>query len=249
MRRVRAHGRGWVFTPRDFLDLGTRAAVDQALKRQSVRELKRDPQTEGHLELRRLAHGIYDYPRWDLDGTAALPDPDAIARAISRRDKDRVVASGAHNAAQLGLTQAAPEGRRVYLTDGPDRVYDLGERRLEMRHAGPDTMAWANRPGAPVVLALDWLGPQLTEVAKAHLRSQGLSKAAIDDIRDNIFMAPSYLQPALRELVGRKQSRRRRRAKRADAATSGEGDEDAHGADEGAEEPASGQIDAHNTDT
>ncbi|WP_373542909.1 hypothetical protein [Chamaesiphon sp.] len=30
LRRVRAHGRGkWVFTPKDFLDLGNRAAVDR----------------------------------------------------------------------------------------------------------------------------------------------------------------------------------------------------------------------------
>ena len=34
MRRVRGHGRGkWVCMPGDFLDLGSRAAVDQALSR------------------------------------------------------------------------------------------------------------------------------------------------------------------------------------------------------------------------
>ena len=33
-KRVRAHGKGaWICTPRDFLDLGSRAAVDQALTR------------------------------------------------------------------------------------------------------------------------------------------------------------------------------------------------------------------------
>ena len=34
MRRVSAHSRGrWVCTPKDFLDLGSREAVDQALSR------------------------------------------------------------------------------------------------------------------------------------------------------------------------------------------------------------------------
>jgi hypothetical protein len=27
LKRIRAHGRGWVFTPRDFLALGTRRAA------------------------------------------------------------------------------------------------------------------------------------------------------------------------------------------------------------------------------
>lgn len=33
MKRVRATGRGGVFTPSDFLDLAGRAAIDQALSR------------------------------------------------------------------------------------------------------------------------------------------------------------------------------------------------------------------------
>ena len=34
MRRINGHGRGnWVCTPKDFLDLGNRAAVDRALSR------------------------------------------------------------------------------------------------------------------------------------------------------------------------------------------------------------------------
>ncbi|MDE0436651.1 MAG: DUF6088 family protein, partial [Bryobacterales bacterium] len=53
MRRVSAHGRGrWVCTPKDFLDLGSREAVDQALSR-LVRAGR----------LRRAGRGLYDLPR------------------------------------------------------------------------------------------------------------------------------------------------------------------------------------------
>jgi len=31
LKRIRVRGRGWVFTPGDFLALGTRRAVDRAL--------------------------------------------------------------------------------------------------------------------------------------------------------------------------------------------------------------------------
>ena len=33
MKRVRAKGRGWVFTPKHFIDFGTRGSVDMALSR------------------------------------------------------------------------------------------------------------------------------------------------------------------------------------------------------------------------
>lgn len=33
MKRVRGKGRGWVFTPKHFIDFGTRGSVDMALSR------------------------------------------------------------------------------------------------------------------------------------------------------------------------------------------------------------------------
>lgn len=49
MKRVRAKGRGWVFTPRDFIDFGTRASVDMALSRLAQAS-----------EVRRIGRGLYD---------------------------------------------------------------------------------------------------------------------------------------------------------------------------------------------
>src|SRR5271166_2445296 len=51
-RRLRAHQEGDVFVTHDFLDLGTRAAVDQALSRLARQGV-----------LRRIGRGIYDLPR------------------------------------------------------------------------------------------------------------------------------------------------------------------------------------------
>ena len=53
IKRVSAHDRGtWVCSPKDFLGLGRREAVDQALSR--LVKAKR---------LRRVGHGLYDLPR------------------------------------------------------------------------------------------------------------------------------------------------------------------------------------------
>jgi len=50
MTRLRAGGRGSVFTPGDFLDIAGRAAVDQALSRLAKNGT-----------LRRLARGPFDF--------------------------------------------------------------------------------------------------------------------------------------------------------------------------------------------
>ena len=50
LNRVRGHGRGqWVCTPKDFIDLGSRDAVDKALSRLVKQNT-----------LRRIGRGLYD---------------------------------------------------------------------------------------------------------------------------------------------------------------------------------------------
>ncbi len=52
LQRIASHGPGWVFTPSDFADLGTRTAVATALKRQKAAG-----------QIRLLGRGLYDVPR------------------------------------------------------------------------------------------------------------------------------------------------------------------------------------------
>ena len=83
MRRVRAKGRGWAFTPKDFIDFGTRGSVDMALSR-----LVKDG------AIRRIGRGLYDYPRLHQKLGALSPDMDRIAQAVSSQIGDKLVPSG-----------------------------------------------------------------------------------------------------------------------------------------------------------
>jgi len=78
LKRIRVHGRGWVFTPRDFLDLGTRGAVDIVLWR-----LARDK------TIRRLAQGVYDYPRIHKKLGILAPNPDDVAAVLAAKTGKR----------------------------------------------------------------------------------------------------------------------------------------------------------------
>ncbi len=84
LSRIYGHGRGWVFSPRDFLDLGPRAAVASALKRHKDAG-----------RIRQLARGLYDYPKRHPTLGSLTPSIDAIARALAGRDATRLLpASG-----------------------------------------------------------------------------------------------------------------------------------------------------------
>ena len=180
MERVSEHDRGkWVFTPKDFLDLGSREAVDQALSRLVKAS-----------QLRRVGHGLYDMPR--MSNVLRRPAPvdwDAAIAALARRDGIRVIPDGMVAANQLGLTNAVP-AKTSYVTDGSTRTLKIDGRTVQFRHAGPSVMQWAGKPAAPVAQALRWLGPdnaadpQVVSTLKRHLP---------DDVKHDLMQNSGWL--------------------------------------------------------
>jgi hypothetical protein len=143
--RVRGHGK-WVFTPKDFLDLGSRAAIDRALSRLVLAG-----------KLRRIGRGLYDFPRQSkiLQG-AAPASLDATVLAISRRDQIRVMPNGIVFANDLGLTNAVP-AKPSYISSGRTKTVLVGNRKVYLQHVSQKVIAWADRPGGQFVAAVLWL--------------------------------------------------------------------------------------------
>ena len=137
MNRGAAYASGrWVCTPKDFLDLGSREAVDQALSR-----LVKAGQ------LRRVSHGLYDMPRFSNVLKRLAPvDLDAAIAALARRDGARIMPDGLVAANHLGLTNAVP-AKVSYVTDGHSRTLKIDGRTVRFRHAGPSVMQWAGKTG------------------------------------------------------------------------------------------------------
>jgi Family of unknown function (DUF6088) len=159
--RIRGNDRGKVFTPKDFLDLGSRDAADQSLSR-----LARGG------EIRRLGRGLYHYPRVNERlGIPIGPDPDEIAEALGRQTGSRVLPSGAVAANRLGLSTQVP-AKPVYLTDGRTRQVRIGGMVFQIRHAAPKELSAASRTSAMVFQALRHLGQAaVDEQVIARLRS------------------------------------------------------------------------------
>jgi len=123
IKRVRGKGRGWVFTPKDFLDLGTRASIDMALNRLVQAG-----------DIRRIGRGIYDYPKLHDRLGALTPDAGVIVQAVATQSGDKVVASGAQSANRLGISTQVP-AKPSYATSGATRVKNVAGRTISLKRS------------------------------------------------------------------------------------------------------------------
>ena len=187
--RIRRSDRGALFSPRDFLDLGSRAAVDKALSRLA--------QTGG---IRRIGRGLYDLPREHPLLGRLSPDPEAVARKLAERRGERLQPTGPMAANMLGLSEQVP-ARLAYYTDGRARKTRVGNLTIEFRKRSPRQMTLSNKPTALVVSALRSLG-------KANLTPHQLTRLhrilpARDrrQLLEDLPMTPTWMHPFIRYLA------------------------------------------------
>ena len=156
---VHALPEGGMVSPKQFLHLASRAAVDQALAR-LAREGK----------LLRIGRGSYAV---SLEGRFGPrpPSTEAIIAAIEAGSGEIIVASGAAEANALGLTTQMPI-REVFLTSGPSRVLHLGKRAVELKHGSRWKLVLGKRPAGMAIRALAWLGPDRASSAVGALQRQ-----------------------------------------------------------------------------
>jgi hypothetical protein len=161
LSRIRAEGRGGVYISKDFLDLGSRAAIDQTLSR-----LVKDG------SIRRLERGLFHYPRVNPRlGVVLSPDANHVAQAVARKRGGMVLPSGASAASSLGLTTQVP-GRQVFITNAASGVIRLGKQTLTLKHVSPKKMGSRDKSAAAVLQALQHIGKgNIDDAVVQRLRS------------------------------------------------------------------------------
>lgn len=189
LARVRSSGRGSVFVPKDFLDLGSREAVDFALHRLVQQGV-----------LRRLARGLYDYPKSHPQLGMLSPSVDTIAKALAGRDRLRIQPSGAYAANLLHLSEQVP-AKAVFLTDGPSRRLKVGASEIVLKRTTPRAMAAAGRMSGLVIQGLKYLGqPHVTMERIASLRKL-LSERDRKQLKQDMSLAPAWMHPFLQAVA------------------------------------------------
>ncbi|MDD5170573.1 MAG: DUF6088 family protein [Syntrophales bacterium] len=189
LSRIYGSGRGSVFTPGRFLDLGSRDAVDKVLSRLVQKGT-----------IRRLARGLYDYPEHHPVMGILAPSPDAIARALAGRQGIRLQLSGAYAANRLGLSTQVP-ARIVYLTDGPSRTIRVGNQEIRLQRTTPRNMGPADRISGLVIQALRHLGQKHVDDAVILTLQRKLNNQERKCLIRDIAYAPAWVGKHLREIA------------------------------------------------
>lgn len=181
-----------VWTTADFLDLGSRAAVDQALSR-LVRQGALARPARGLFAVRRKSE------RLGIDLPAKLEE---VVDALARRSGATVVPSGATFANQLGLSTQVPM-RAIFQTTGRARRYQIGGTNVELRHVSPRRLKASSPRNLAVLSAIAHLGKaNIDETTLARLRSvteRADDASLLDDARNQ----PAWVVAVVRQVMAR----------------------------------------------
>lgn len=189
--RIYGHGRGWCFTQKDFSDLGSTEAVKISIFR-----------LEQSGFIRRLSHGLYDYPGTHKKLGKLWPKVDNIVRAIARKHKIKVQPSGAYAANLLGLSDQVP-GKIVYLTEGSPKELVIGNMKIVLKRTTTKNMKTAGTISGLVIQALKYLGRDFVtdktiETIKKKLSNDDKKRLSLD-----ADLAPAWISKIIKnEILG-----------------------------------------------
>ncbi|HEV2957487.1 MAG TPA: DUF6088 family protein [Xanthobacteraceae bacterium] len=159
---------GAVIRAKEFLHLGTRDAVDQAIKRLKQRN-----------ELMPIYRGAYVRPIKTRFGVRA-PAPEKVVEGIAATSAETIVAHGAAAANTLGLTTQVPI-KLVYLTSGRTRRFKLGAQVVELKRSPQWKLLPSHRAAGEAVRALDWIGERRAAEALTTLKRK-LPESTIQEL-------------------------------------------------------------------
>lgn len=189
LSRIYGKKRGWVFTPAHFLDLGNDLAVRKTLQVLCDRG-----------QIRRLAPGLFDYPREHPQLGKLQPTPEQIAQALAYKDSSRIQPSGAYAANLLGLSEQVP-AKVIFQTDATDRRIIVGRQEIILKRTTPKNMATAGRISGLVIQALRYLGKEHVDNAVIGQLAQRLSPEERRQLMKDIRYAPAWIGEIFRHLA------------------------------------------------
>lgn len=187
--KIRKAKRGSLFFVEDFLRFGTAKAVAKALERLVIKG-----------ELTRIARSIYARLYVDPILGPVRPSTEEIAKAISKRDKARIIPTGSLALNALGLSTQVPVNV-VYLTDGAARRINLGKRKILFKRAAPKNFAAQGKISGLVIQALKEIGKGKVTEEEIKIILQQLQKEEPHRLEHDIRLAPEWIRVIMRKAL------------------------------------------------
>lgn len=190
LKQIKAKGRGFVFTARYFTSKADDVSVvTTALSRLVQKNV-----------IRRLAHGLYDYPEIHPELGLLMPSVQKVIEAITKSDAIKVQPTGAYAANLLGLSTQIPMRIELY-TSGPKRSIQFGKQQIILKPTTPKNMVGAGTKAGLILHALRQIGKDnVDDDMIKTIRSQ-VEEKDVKHIKKQITFAPAWIAKIMRTLI------------------------------------------------
>lgn len=186
--RIITNQRGWVFSPKNFLDIGTRDSVDQVMSRLTKTGF-----------IRKIARGIYDYPRTHPAIGIISPNIDDLARIVASKTGDRIFHSGAMATNLLGLSTQVP-AKVVYATTGKSCIKKIGNCSIIFKHTRIPILDDLSLPCNLALQSMAYIGKNYLDSDMIRRYSQKLSNDDKISISKATPYIPAWMSDAIHKI-------------------------------------------------
>ena len=196
LSRIYGRGRGWAFTPNDFI---------KDFKRWEVGDSLEDLTNEN--KIRRIRRGLYDYPLYsELLNKTVAPDMEQVANALARKFAWRIQPTGETVLNYLGLSTQIM-GNYIYLSDGPSKKYGILGQTLEFKHTNLKEATLQNKTAAIVVQAIKATGEGNITPEFLNKLKEKFSKEEWQKIKKDSIKAPIWVYNYISEIAANKENK------------------------------------------
>ncbi len=184
--------RGKLFFISDFLQYGQYDAVRKTLQRLVTKGI-----------LIRISKGVYYYPKIDKVLGIIYPATDEIAKSIAKRDKAKIIPTGAYAQHLLGLSTQVPTNV-VYLTDGSARKIIIGNQTIVFKKTSPKNLYFESRLSSLIIQSLKALKKSnVNETIKQKITGIIKQSGEEEKIKKDIKNAPVWIQKIILEILSK----------------------------------------------
>jgi hypothetical protein len=188
-RAIKARSAGSLMFPDDFAGKGSADSVRKALQSLKERGL-----------IKSVAHGIYVRPKMSSYIGEVLPTAEEVAQAIAKRDKIRLVPTGAYSLHALGLSSQIPL-KLVFLTDGAARTIKVGKRTIKLKKATPKNLMAKGKISSLVIQALREIGKDMASPSELKLILKVLKEEEPQHLKHDLKLAPEWIKQVMRKAI------------------------------------------------
>ena len=151
----------------------------------------------------RIAKGVYVKARKTRFGIL-YPSAYELVKEIAKRDKAKVIPTGATAANRLGFSTQVPMNtifmNTIFLTTGSGRKLKLGNRTVTLKHGAPKNFAFRGRLMPEMVQALRSIGEHnITQDVEARIGQLFMETPETDTIEYDLLLAPVWMRQVIKK--------------------------------------------------